>query len=383
MGFSFELLYVTARSSESSKMRVRFATLLICFVFSATATPALNRQKRFWWLWGDDAEADAVEETEYAAADVVGTAVDVVGDAAETALDVAGDVVEGAADIVGGAVDVVGDVAGGVLDVAGDILGGAADIVGAAVDVVGDVAGGVVDVAGDILGGAVDFTGDVAGGVLDVAGDVVGGAADIVGGAVDFTGDVLGVAVDLTGDVVGGALDLTGDVIEGVADVAGDVVGGVGDFFGGLWCGIFGCGDSDDGSIDPHATVAASGFGYSSAGVVIDGAFEAGLSAGGVGQVVANLSPVLGADIDIAGHINFKKIIKTAHRLKYRGLSNTAPLDYSMDKFRTRRFSVAAATVGSIGHNEFRLNFKDMPFLATGKFDMTVGAIGLDLGGRM
>merc|ERR1739838_927540 len=179
-----------------------------------------------------------------------------------------------------------GDVAGGVLDVAGDIVGG----------------------AGDILGGAVDLTGDVAGGVVDVAGDIVGSV------------------LELTGDVVGGVLELTGDVVGGVADVAGDVVDGVGDFFGGLWCGIFGCDDSDDGSIDPHATVAASGFGYSSAGVVVDGAFEAGLSAGGVGQVVANLSPVLGSDIDIAGHINFKKIIKTAHRLKYRGQSNTAPL---------------------------------------------------------
>ena len=68
-------------------MRVLFATLLICFVFSATATPALNREKRFWWLWGDDAEADAVEETVDAAADVVGTAVDVVGDAAGTVLE--------------------------------------------------------------------------------------------------------------------------------------------------------------------------------------------------------------------------------------------------------------------------------------------------------
>ena len=48
-------------------------------------------------------------------------------------------------------------------------------------------------------------------------------------------------------------------------------------------------------------------------------------------------------------------------------------LYFASSSFRTKKFSIAAATVGSIGHNEFRISFKDMQFLATGKFDMTVG----------
>merc|ERR1739838_931930 len=180
---------------------------------------------------------------------------------------------------------------------------------------------------------------------------------------------------------IGAGLDLG-------AGIAGGIGAGIGaglDLGAGIAGGI---GLNIDAGIDLGGAVsvgAASTYADDKKGVEINAMFEGGLSSNAIGHVVASLRPVLGAEIGIVGHVNMKKITKSAHRLRYRGISDDTPVKYGMSKFRVRKFNVASATIGSIGYNEFRVTFNNMDFIAKGDFDMVVdpNGIGLDLGGRL
>merc|ERR1739838_476517 len=208
------------------------------------------------------------------------------------------------------------------------------------------------------IGAGLDLGAGIGGGIgagidagLDLGAGIAGGIGAGIGAGLDLGAGIAG-GIGLNIDA---GIDLTGDIGAGI-DLGGAVSVG-----------------------------AASTYADDKKGVEINAMFEGGLSSNAIGHVVASLRPVLGAEIGIVGHVNMKKITKSAHRLRYRGISDDTPVKYGMSKFRVRKFNVASATIGSIGYNEFRVTFNNMDFIAKGGFDMVVdpNGIGLDLGGRL
>jgi len=120
----------------------------------------------------------------------------------------------------------------------------------------------------------------------------------------------------------------------------------------------------------------AANFGKDRKGTVIDRKFEGGMAAGGVNLVVAKLQPIIGSQVGIGGHMNLKKIMQAAHRLRYHPLSETNPIHYTMTGFRARRFITESADVASIGHNAFRFTLHWVQFIANGLHDMNIGPVG-------
>merc|ERR1739838_829072 len=94
---------------------------------------------------------------------------------------------------------------------------------------------------------------------------------------------------------------------------------------------------------------------------------EGGMAAGGVNLVVAKSQPIIGSQVGIGGHMNLKKIMQAAHRLRYHPLSETNPIHYTMTGFRARRFITESADVASIGHNAFRFTLHWVQFITNGR----------------